>query len=176
QRRGSRRSGGPIDRYRKGCGQARALDRPARDLGAADRGPAAGGDDYRCCRACARIRSAMNTFHILIPARLGATRLPRKPLAELAGRALILRVCDRARAAGAASVHVATDSEAVADCVRADGGEVLMTRSDHRSGTDRLAEAAAMLGLEEDAIVVNLQGDEPEMPAACLRQVAKLLA
>lgn len=118
----------------------------------------------------------MTTFHILIPARLGATRLPRKPLAKLVGRALILRVCDRAREAGAISVHVATDSDAVADCVRADGGDVLLTRSDHRSGTDRLAEAAETLGLEEDAIVVNLQGDEPEMPAACLRQVADLLA
>lgn len=118
----------------------------------------------------------MTAFHILIPARLAATRLPRKPLAELAGRALILRVCDRAREAGAASVHVATDSEAVAECVRGDGGDVVMTANDHRSGTDRLAEAAAVLRLEEEAIVVNLQGDEPEMPAACLRQVAELLA
>lgn len=115
-------------------------------------------------------------FHVLIPARLASTRLPNKPLADLAGRAMILRVCDRARAAGAASVNVATDSEEVAELVRADGGTVVMTRSDHRSGTDRLAEAASKLGLAGDEIVVNLQGDEPEMPPACLRQVAGLLA
>lgn len=117
----------------------------------------------------------MNDFHVLIPARLASTRLPRKPLADVAGRALILRVCDRARRAGAASVHVATDSEEVADLVRADGGEVVMTGADHRSGTDRLAEAASILRLGDDDIVVNLQGDEPEMPSACLRQVAALL-
>lgn len=117
----------------------------------------------------------MSEFHVLIPARLASTRLPRKPLADLAGRALILRVCDRARLAGAASVHVATDSEAVATLVRNDGGEVIVTRRDHRSGTDRLAEAVAHLGLSGDDIVVNLQGDEPEMPSACLRQVAGLL-
>lgn len=118
----------------------------------------------------------MSDFHVLIPARLASTRLPRKPLADVAGRALILRVCDRAREAGAASVHVATDSEEVASVVSADGAAVLMTRSDHRSGTDRLAEAASQLGLSAADIVVNLQGDEPEMPPACLRQVAALLA
>ncbi|NBB93588.1 MAG: 3-deoxy-manno-octulosonate cytidylyltransferase [Gammaproteobacteria bacterium] len=118
----------------------------------------------------------MTQFHILIPARLASSRLPRKPLAALAGRPLILRVCDRARLAGAASVHVATDSDEIAEVVRKDGGEVLMTSAENRSGTDRLAEAAARLGLDDDDIVVNLQGDEPEMPAACLRQVAQLLA
>ncbi|NBD95923.1 MAG: 3-deoxy-manno-octulosonate cytidylyltransferase [Gammaproteobacteria bacterium] len=117
----------------------------------------------------------MNEFHVLIPARLASTRLPRKPLADVAGRALILRVCDRAREAGAVSVHVATDSEEVAHCVKADGGSVVMTGSGHRSGTDRLAEASAALGLAGDDIVVNLQGDEPEMPSSCLRQVAGLL-
>ena len=117
----------------------------------------------------------MTEFHVLIPARLASTRLPRKPLADVAGRALILRVCDRARTAGAASVHVATDSEEVAALVRDDGGSVILTRPDHRSGTDRLAEAAARLGLWGDDIVVNLQGDEPEMPSACIRQVAGLL-
>jgi 3-deoxy-manno-octulosonate cytidylyltransferase (CMP-KDO synthetase) len=124
---------------------------------------------------CENFRS-MSEFHVLIPARLASTRLPGKPLADLAGRALILRVCDRARAAGAASVQVATDSEEVADIVRADGGAVVMTRGDHRSGTDRLAEAAAKLRFGDDEIVVNLQGDEPEMPSICLRQVVGLLA
>lgn len=117
----------------------------------------------------------MSDFHVLIPARLASTRLPRKPLADVAGRALILRVCDRAHSAGAASVHVATDSDEVADVVRSDGGGVVMTSSDHRSGTDRLAEAASQLGLSDDDIVVNLQGDEPEMPSACLSRVAELL-
>lgn len=114
-------------------------------------------------------------FHILIPARLASSRLPNKPLADLAGRALILRVVDRARAAGAVSVHVATDSEEIARVVTDDGAEAVMTARDHRSGTDRLAEAAASLGLPADAVVINLQGDEPGMPAACLRQVARLL-
>lgn len=118
----------------------------------------------------------MSDFHVLIPARLAATRLPRKPMADVAGRALILRVCDRARDAGATSVHVATDSEEIAQCVKADGGSVVLTGSGHRSGTDRLAEAASVLGFSGDDIVVNLQGDEPEMPASCLRQVAALLA
>lgn len=118
----------------------------------------------------------MTPFHILIPARLDSTRLPRKPLADLAGRPLILRVVERALSAGAASVHVATDSDAVAEAVRSDGGEVVMTRADHVSGTDRLAEAARTLELADDEIVVNLQGDEPEMPGECLRQVAELLA
>lgn len=117
----------------------------------------------------------MSDFHVLIPARLASTRLPRKPLAEVAGRALILRVCDRARRAGAASVHVATDSDEVADAVRADGGAVVMTRADHRCGTDRLAEAASKLELSGDDVVINLQGDEPEMPTACLGRVAELL-
>lgn len=114
-------------------------------------------------------------FHILIPARLGSTRLPRKPLALLGEEPMIVRVLERARAAGPKSVHVATDSEEIAAVVRAAGGAVVMTRPDHLSGTDRLAEAVALLGLSREDIVVNLQGDEPLMPDACLQQVAKLL-
>ncbi len=114
-------------------------------------------------------------FHILIPARLASTRLPRKPLATLGGRALIVRVLERALEANAASVHVATDSAEIAAVVEQAGGSVVMTAPDHLSGTDRLAEAARLLGLAADEIVVNLQGDEPLMPAACLRQVAELL-
>lgn len=117
----------------------------------------------------------MSAFHVFIPARLASTRLPRKPLADLAGRALILRVCDVARSAGAASVHVATDSEEIASVVRADGQAVVMTRADHASGTDRLAEAVEQLNLDDEGLIVNLQGDEPEMPAGCLQQVAALL-
>lgn len=114
-------------------------------------------------------------FHVLIPARLASTRLPRKPLALLGGRAMILRVLDCARAAGAESVHVATDSEEIAALVRAAGASVLLTDPGHQSGTDRLAEAVQQLGLAPEEIVVNLQGDEPQMPLACLRQVAELL-
>ena len=114
-------------------------------------------------------------FHLLIPARMASTRLPDKPLALLGGRPLVLRVLDCARAAGAASVHVATDSVEIAAVVRAAGGQVLMTAAEHVSGTDRLAEAVVALGLDDQAIAVNLQGDEPLMPAACLDQVAALL-
>ncbi|TVQ36934.1 MAG: 3-deoxy-manno-octulosonate cytidylyltransferase [Wenzhouxiangella sp.] len=115
-------------------------------------------------------------FHIIIPARLDSTRLARKALVDLGGRPMILRTLDKALESGAASVTVATDSGEIADVVDAAGGQVLMTDPGHRSGTDRLAEAAVQLGLEAAATVVNLQGDEPAMPAACLRQVAGLLA
>lgn len=117
----------------------------------------------------------MNPFHVIIPARLESVRLPGKPLADLGGRPLVVRVLQRALEAGATSVHVATDARAVAEAVAGAGGGVVMTRPDHASGTDRLAEAVAALGLDDDCIVVNLQGDEPFMPAACLRQVADLL-
>ena len=116
------------------------------------------------------------SFHIIIPARLASTRLPRKPLALLGGRAMVLRVLDRAQAAGAASVHVATDSDEIAELVSQAGHSVLMTSPDHPSGTDRLAECVRALKLPGEDIVVNLQGDEPLMPAVCLRQVAELLS
>lgn len=115
-------------------------------------------------------------FHILIPARLASTRLARKPLAMLGGKALIVRVLEQALKAGARSVHVATDSTEIASLAEAAGGSVVMTAGSHLSGTDRLAEAADALGLAGDEIVVNLQGDEPLMPTDCLRQVADLLA
>jgi len=104
------------------------------------------------------------TIAVVIPSRYQSTRLPGKPLAEIAGRPMIAHVYDRARAIeGAARVIVATDDERVAAAVRAFGGEARMTRADHRSGTDRLAEVAA--GLDCD-IVVNVQGDEPLVDAA----------
>ena len=117
----------------------------------------------------------MNRFHVIIPARLASTRLPRKPLTDLGGQPLVLRVHDRARTSGALSVHVATDSEEIAAVVEKGGGEVVMTSSEHRSGTDRLSEAAHLLGLADDAVVVNLQGDEPDMPPECIQQVSRLL-
>jgi len=118
----------------------------------------------------------MNRFHVLIPARLASTRLPQKALADLAGKPLIVRVWERALRAGAKSVHVATDSERIGDVVRAAGGSVVMTASAHDCGTSRLAEAAGKLGFGRDEIVVNVQGDEPAVPIACLKQLAELLA
>jgi 3-deoxy-manno-octulosonate cytidylyltransferase (CMP-KDO synthetase) len=115
-------------------------------------------------------------FHILIPARLASSRLPEKALADLGGKPLVVRTLERALACGAESVHVATDSQPIAEAIEAAGGQVVMTGAAHRSGTDRLAEASARLGLADEAIVVNLQGDEPAMPVACLVQVAGLLA
>ena len=117
----------------------------------------------------------MSGFHIIIPARLASTRLPEKALADLAGKPLVVRVWARALAAGAESVHVATDSPRIAEAIRAAGGNVVMTAADHDSGTSRLSEAAAALGLGADEIVVNVQGDEPAVPIACLKQLAALL-
>lgn len=118
----------------------------------------------------------MTRFHIIIPARLASTRLPEKALADLAGKPLVVRVLARALAAGADSVHVATDSPRIAEAVRAAGGKVVMTAPDHDSGTSRLSEASACLGLGPDEIVVNVQGDEPAVPIGCLKQLAGLLA
>ncbi|HUW97724.1 MAG TPA: 3-deoxy-manno-octulosonate cytidylyltransferase [Acidiferrobacter sp.] len=114
-------------------------------------------------------------MHVVIPARYAATRLPGKPLRDVGGRPLIVRVYERAMASGADSVTVATDDTRIAEAVRAAGGDVVMTRATHVSGTDRLAEAVRTLGLKEDDIVVNLQGDEPLMPPELLAEVADCL-
>jgi len=115
-------------------------------------------------------------FAVVIPARYASTRFPGKPLVDLGGKPMVVRVCERAAASGAASVHVATDDERIAHAVRAHGYRTLMTRADHVSGTDRIAEAAAQLGLADEAIVVNVQGDEPLIAAALIGQVAAVLA
>jgi 3-deoxy-manno-octulosonate cytidylyltransferase (CMP-KDO synthetase) len=115
-------------------------------------------------------------FVVLIPARLASTRLPDKPLADIAGKPMIVRVAEQASRSGAARVVVATDSPDVAEAVRQGGFEAVLTRDDHPSGTDRLAEAASLLGLPDDAIVVNMQGDEPELPPGLLDDVARCLA
>ncbi len=115
-------------------------------------------------------------FHVAIPARLGSTRLPRKPLRLLAGRPLIAHVAERALASGAREVVVATDDAEIAAACRGLAVAVCMTRADHASGTDRLAEVAAARGWADDAIVVNLQGDEPQAPPAGVRHVAEVLA
>ncbi len=115
-------------------------------------------------------------FHVIIPARYASSRFPGKPLADLAGKPMVVRVCERAAQSGAASVHVATDDERIAAAVRAAGYRIVMTRAEHASGTDRIAEAAGLLGLEDDEIVVNVQGDEPLISPALVSQVAALLA
>ncbi|HEX5352884.1 MAG TPA: 3-deoxy-manno-octulosonate cytidylyltransferase [Rhodanobacteraceae bacterium] len=114
-------------------------------------------------------------FIVAIPARYGSSRLPGKPLRLLAGEPLILHVARRARAAGASSVVVATDDARIAEVLGGGDIEVCMTRAEHASGTDRLAECAARLGWPDDMAVVNLQGDEPFAPAAGIRAVAEAL-
>lgn len=114
-------------------------------------------------------------FVVAIPARLGSTRLPRKPLRLLAGRPLVVHVVERARVAGAMEVVVATDSPEIADVVAPLGVGLAMTRADHPSGTDRLAEVAMQRGWADDTVVVNLQGDEPFAPASGVIAVAACL-
>jgi 3-deoxy-manno-octulosonate cytidylyltransferase (CMP-KDO synthetase) len=114
-------------------------------------------------------------FVALIPARMASTRLPDKPLADLAGLPMVVRVARQASASGAHRVAIATDSERVVAAARAHGVEALLTRGDHPSGTDRLAEAADLLGLADDEIVVNVQGDEPQIPPELVASVAGLL-
>jgi len=116
------------------------------------------------------------TFTVLIPARYASTRLPGKPLADVAGKPMVVRVAERARGSGAARIVVATDDERIRDAVTAHGFESVMTRPDHATGTDRLAEAAVRLRLPADHIVVNVQGDEPLLEPALIRQMARLLA
>jgi len=115
-------------------------------------------------------------FTVAIPARMGATRLPGKPLRLLGGEPLVLHVARRALAAGADEVIVATDDARIADALHGRGVNVCMTRADHASGTDRLAECAEKLGWDDTRIVVNLQGDEPFAPPEGIRAVAACLA
>ena len=115
-------------------------------------------------------------FIVLIPARYASTRFPGKPLSDIAGKPMVVRVAERARMSGAARVAVATDDEKIRQAVAAHGIDVLMTRDDHPTGTDRLAEAAAQLGLDDSSIVVNVQGDEPLLEPTLMRDVADKLA
>jgi len=114
-------------------------------------------------------------FTVVIPARYASTRFPGKPLVDIGGKPMVVRVCERAAKSGADGVHVATDDERIARAVRAAGYSALMTRADHASGTDRLAEAARKLKLGERHIVVNVQGDEPLIPPRLIAQVARIL-
>ena len=114
-------------------------------------------------------------FYVVIPARYASSRLPGKPLADIGGKPMIQHVYERSQQCGAARVIVATDDERIRAAVAAFGGEVVMTSTNHDSGTDRLQEVAAALGFAADDIVVNVQGDEPLIPPAVIDQVAGLL-
>jgi 3-deoxy-manno-octulosonate cytidylyltransferase (CMP-KDO synthetase) len=115
-------------------------------------------------------------YTVLIPARLASTRLPNKPLADIAGRPMVVRVAERAALApGARRVVVAADDPSIVDACRAHGVDALITRQDHASGSDRLAEACTTLGLADTAIVVNVQGDEPLIEPALVAETASEL-
>lgn len=119
--------------------------------------------------------SAQGGFGVVIPARYAATRLPGKPLLEIAGKPMVLHVCDNARESGASFVLVATDDERIERVVRDAGVDVMLTASHHRSGTDRLAEVVQRRGIDAGSIVVNVQGDEPLLPSALIRLTADAL-
>ena len=114
-------------------------------------------------------------FNIVIPARFGSTRLPGKALLPVADKPMVAWVWERAMQAGAEHVVVATDDQRIADEMAGRGAQVAMTRADHASGTDRLAEVVDQLAWADDAIVINLQGDEPLMPVANIQRVAAML-
>lgn len=114
-------------------------------------------------------------FTVIIPARLKSSRLPDKPLADICGEPMVVRTARRAALSGADRTIVAVDDRAVLDVVEAAGFEAVLTRADHPTGTDRLSEVVERLGLADDEIVVNLQGDEPVMPPYVLEQVAAVL-
>lgn len=114
-------------------------------------------------------------FKVVIPARYGSSRLPGKPLLEIAGRPMVAHVVERACQSGADEVLIATDDERIAAAAQGMGVEVVMTSTDHPSGTDRLQEVAQKKGWTDDTIVVNVQGDEPLIPPQVIDQVARNL-
>ncbi len=116
------------------------------------------------------------SFTVIVPARLASTRLPNKPLADIGGLPMVVRVARRAAASAAARVVVAADSPLTVQACEAHGVQALLTRTDHPSGSDRLAEACALLGLGGDEVVVNVQGDEPLIDPALIDAVAAMLA
>lgn len=118
----------------------------------------------------------MTAFKVVIPARYASTRLPGKPLLDIAGKPMIVHVCERAMEADAGQVVVATDDQRIFDTVAALGLQVVMTDPNHQSGTERIAEVAQVMDWRPDDIVVNLQGDEPLIPPQYIRDVAAALA
>jgi len=120
--------------------------------------------------------SSALSFRVLIPVRYQSTRLPGKPLLKFQGKTIIEHVYQRACESDASSIHVVTDDERIADAARKFDADVCMTSGDHQSGTDRITEAVEKIGYKDDEIIVNLQGDEPQMPADNIKQVAQLLS
>ncbi len=116
------------------------------------------------------------TFKVVIPARYASTRLPAKPLLDLGGKPMVVRVVERALLSGAEEIWVATDHADVQAAAEGHGASVLLTRADHPSGTDRLAEVAELRGWGDETIVVNVQGDEPLIDPALIEQTARQLA
>jgi 3-deoxy-manno-octulosonate cytidylyltransferase (CMP-KDO synthetase) len=116
------------------------------------------------------------TFTVIIPARLASTRLPNKPLADIAGKPMVVRVAEQAALSGAAQVVVATDHADIIAACESHGIQVRMTRADHPSGTDRIAEVAAAMNLPPDAVVVNVQGDEPLIDPGLVAATAALIS
>ena len=115
-------------------------------------------------------------FKVVIPARHASTRLPGKPLLDIAGKPMVVHVAEQAQASGADEVIIATDHHEILEVVRACGHQAVMTRADHVSGTDRIAEVASVYAWPEETIVVNVQGDEPLIDPALIREVAQNLA
>lgn len=118
----------------------------------------------------------MPDFVCVIPARYASSRLPGKPLADIGGKPMVVHVAERGRESGADEVIVATDDERIRDAVVKHGHAALMTRADHATGTDRIAEVALARGWDDERIVVNVQGDEPRIPARLIQSVARQLA
>ena len=111
-------------------------------------------------------------FYVVIPARYASTRLPGKPLLDIAGKPMVIWVAERAIQSGAKQVVVATDDERIFDTVTQYGFQAVMTKADHTSGTDRIAEVASVQGWRDDAIIVNVQGDEPMIDPSLIVDVA----
>ena len=116
------------------------------------------------------------SFTVIIPARYASSRLPRKPLADIAGKPMIQHVWEKAQQAGAHRVIIATDHEEIEQVAKTFGAEVCMTSTEHNSGTERLAEVIEKMAIADDEIIVNVQGDEPLIPPVIIQQVAQNLA
>ena len=117
----------------------------------------------------------MSKVHLVIPARLGSTRLPRKPLIEIAGKPMIVWVAERASLITADDLTVAVDDQEVMDVVKQYGFECLLTSKNHRSGSDRVLEVASELGWKDDDVLVNVQGDEPLLPSDIVNQLISFM-
>lgn len=123
-----------------------------------------------------RLSNLATPFYVVIPARYASTRLPGKPLLDIAGKPMVVWVAERAKLSGAKQVVIATDDQRILEAVEQYGHQAVMTRVDHASGTDRIAEVAQHKGWPEDAIIVNVQGDEPLIDASLIVEVANALA